>query len=408
MTSPHRPRQGPRPLPLHLLTAAATWNSSRFALPLLKNGLLPWNPALIDRAAALARDLESAPLPELAGAVDAELADRAAALAAGIDAYRRHPYRRALAEPPVLWREGTTRLLDYGPPDGRPILVIPSLINRAEILDLLPGRSMLRALSRQGLRPLLVEWNAPGEDERSFDLSAYIAGRLEAALDAAIGAAGAPVAVMGYCMGGLLALALALRRRRDVSGLALLATPWDFHTEDALAQARFLGALIGPIETMFGARGQIPTDILQILFAVFDPALAIRKFTRFAGRDPRSPDAIRFVAAEDWLNDGVPLAMPVARECLGGWYGENLPARGLWRVAGRPVLPERFRGPAIIVVPATDRLVPPGSAAALAERMPHAEVLTPALGHIGIVIGGEAPSAVWAPVASWAAGLGRA
>ncbi len=38
-------------------------------------------------------------------------------------------------------------------------------------------------------------------------------------------------------MGGLLALALALRQPADIACLALLATPWDFHAErQALAQ----------------------------------------------------------------------------------------------------------------------------------------------------------------------------
>ena len=35
--------------------------------------------------------------------------------------------------------------------------------------------------------------------------------------------------------------------------------------------------------------------------------------------------------AEDWLNDGVPLAAAVARLCLGEWYGGNTTASGSWR-----------------------------------------------------------------------------
>ena len=40
-------------------------------------------------------------------------------------------------------------------------------------------------------------------------------------------------------MGGLLALALALRRQAEIGCLALLATPWDFHAGRA-EQARLL------------------------------------------------------------------------------------------------------------------------------------------------------------------------
>ncbi|HLY58113.1 MAG TPA: alpha/beta fold hydrolase [Stellaceae bacterium] len=364
--------------------------------------MLPWRPDLAERAASLSRDLAAAALPELAAAVERELATRAEALATGLEAYRGHPYRRHVRDLPTVWSDGTTRLIDYGPPGGRPVLVVPSLINRAYILDLMPERSLLGALMSQGVRPLLVDWDAPGQIERSFDLSAYVAGRLEQAFEAAADLAGAPLIVMGYCMGGLLALALALRRQREVSGLVLLATPWDFQAGDATGSA-LLGAFAAPLEAAYAPIGQIPTDILQSLFTIVDPALAIRKFTRFARLDPASAEAIRFVATEDWLNDGVPLAMPVAQECLAGWYGESRPAKGEWRIAGRAVLPERFAKPALVVLPARDRLVPPASATALAARLPRVEVLKPDLGHIGIVTGGGAAKTVWTPVADWIA-----
>ena len=50
------------------------------------------------------------------------------------------------------------------------MLVVPSLINRPYILDLAPGRSLLRWLAAQGLRPLLMDWGTPGAAEAGFDL----------------------------------------------------------------------------------------------------------------------------------------------------------------------------------------------------------------------------------------------
>jgi polyhydroxyalkanoate synthase len=114
-----------------------------------------------------------------------------------------------------------------------------------------------------------------------------------------------------------------------------------------------------------------------------------------------SAAALGFVALEDWLNDGVPLAIPVARECLGGWYGEDRPGRGRWRVAGKAVRPRDIRIPALVVVPAQDRIVPPATAAALADELPSAERWTPRLGHIGMIVAHDAPAAVWEPLAAW-------
>jgi polyhydroxyalkanoate synthase len=382
------------------------WLSSRAALPLLKSGLLPWRPEFAIEGEALSRALgvlekNSPALNDgFAAAVDAELIRQAAVFLDGIEAYRDHPYRRALPEPPVIWHKGTTRLLDYGPPDGAPVLVVPSLINRAYILDLAPGQSLLRYLSAQGLRPFLVDWGAPARDERRFGLTDYVTQRLEPAAQAACDEAGAAPVVLGYCMGGLLALALAQRQPQNTRGLALLATPWRFHAERA-EHARLLGALAEPITQSYAALGEVPVDVLQALFFSQDPLLALRKFSRFAELAPDSAAARGFVALEDWLNDGVPLALEVARECLGGWYGADLPGRGLWRVAGEAIRPAAIGQPSLVIVPAQDRIVPPATAAALAEELPRAERMMPPFGHIGMIVAREAPNAVWAPLASW-------
>ena len=421
MTSPshmHRRsiRQGPRPLALHLTSATGSWLSSRAALPLLKGGLLPWRPEFMVQGAALSLALRAAGQGDrgagnsdeaidaaFRAALDLELMRRADAFLLGLERYRYHPYRRNLPEPPVLWQQGTTRLLDYGPPDGVPVLVVPSLINRAYILDLSPDQSLLRFLARQGLRPMLVDWGAPEAEERGFGLSEYIVGRLEPAAVAARDEAGTALIAMGYCMGGLLALALAQRQKHLVSALALLATPWRFHAERA-EHARLLGVLAAPIARAYAPLGEVPVDVLQALFAAQDPLLGLRKFSRFAELAQDSAAARGFVALEDWLNDGVPLALEVARECLGGWYGEDLPGRGLWKVADTTILPARIDQPTFVVVPAQDRIVPPATAAALADELPHAERMTPHLGHIGMVVARDAPNAVWAPLAAWLLG----
>jgi polyhydroxyalkanoate synthase len=393
-------RLGPRPLPAHLASAAMLWATSRGALPLLRSGLLPWRPELAPAASALRQGLGAAAAEDFAHAVDAELRRRGGDFIAGLERYRRHAYRRTLADPPTLWQEGATRLLDYGPTGAAPLLVVPSLINRAYILDLAPGKSLLRFLATTGARPLLVDWGAPGALERQFTLTDYVAGRLERAAEAAAAAAGAPVAVLGYCMGGTLALALAERRPATVGALALLAAPWDFHAERA-GQARLLGWLAEPLAQAFAALGELPVDLLQLLFAALDPLLALRKFSRFAALAPDSAAERDFVAVEDWLNDGVPLPLGVARECLGGWYGANTPGARCWRIAGREVLPERVVAPSLVVVPAHDRIVPPRSAEALAQALPGAERLVPILGHVGMMVAREARDQVWLPLARW-------
>lgn len=320
-------------------------------------------------------------------------------MVAGIAAYRRHPYWRNLDSPPAIWSECETRLLDYGG-TGPTILFVPSLVNRAYILDLAEDASFLRYLAARETHPLLLDWGWPGEVERSFTLTDYIAGRLERAL----GAIDGPVILVGYCMGGLLALAAALRVSRQVRALALLATPWDFHAGNPEG-ARSLSASLPLLEPMMQATGTLPIDALQMLFAILDPFGVAEKYRGFAALDPHSARARRFVALEDWLNDGVPLAAPVARETLGQWYGANAPARGTWRIAGLPVDPTRVTIPVLASIPARDRLVPPASAAVLAAAIPHATIITPDTGHIGMIAGRSAEDALWQPFLNWTRSL---
>ena len=381
-------RRGPRPLLLHLSLA---WmrSSGLAAASLNLNSGSPalWNADMMTPDPGRAR-------AALEGTLQA---DRA--LIAGIAAYRADPYVREMRDPPAVWEEGETRLLDYGG-SGPAVVFVPSLINRAYILDLMEGGSMLRWLAGRGVHPYLLDWGWPGEVERGFSLTDYIAGRLERGVAAIAG----PVALAGYCMGGLLALAAALRLPEKVSALALLATPWDFHAADP-GIARRVSEAMPVMEAVMQVSSTLPIDALNALFAMVDPHGVGDKFRDFAGQQKGSARARRFVAMEDWLADGVPLAAPVAREALAGWYGANTTARGRWRVAGLTVDPARLKMPVFCAIPERDRLVPAVSAGALAALVPQAAVIEPRAGHIGMIAGTHAQAALWQPFADWLQGL---
>jgi polyhydroxyalkanoate synthase subunit PhaC len=389
-------RRGPRPLLLHLTLAMLRSNASRAGLANWKPGS-PMSSAEI--AALVQATLQQGEAAARQGIAPAETLRRDAALIEGIAAYRRHPWRRVLPDPPAVWSEGGSRMLDYGG-SGPAVLFVPSLVNRAYVLDLAPGHSMLRWLAGEGVRPLLLDWGWPGETERRFSLTDYVAGRMERALMAARALAGGPVVLAGYCMGGTLAVAAAQRRPDLVRALVLLAAPWDFHAPDP-EHAKQAAAMLPFVEPVLAFNNTLPVDLLQVLFAMLDPWGVADKYRSFTRLDPDSDRACLFVALEDWLNDGIPLSAPVARECLSAWYGENAPARGEWRIAGLPVDPVQLHVPTFVAAPGRDRIVPPESARPLAALIEGAALHEPAAGHIGMAAGHTAERVLWRPLHEW-------
>lgn len=324
----------------------------------------------------------------------------------GIKLYQEHAFAPARAPLKKIWGAGTASLHaipGHAYAAHKPALVlVPSLINKAYILDLMPGRSLLHFMAVQGIDPYLLDWGTSAQDESQQDIDGTIMGRLIPALRAAAQQHGAPVHALGYCMGGTLLTGAAARAPEALASITLLAAPWDFHagSQALLDRVKFWAPTAFPL---IDEKGLLPVDWIQVVFASLDPFMAARKFARFADMEQDSDEAHLFVAVEDWLNDGVDLPSGVAQQCIKEWFFENRPGKGAWMVGGAPVIPEEIQCPALIITSEKDRLVEYDTAAGLAAQMPRGEVLAPASGHIGMIAGGQALSEVWQPLARWIA-----
>ena len=361
----------------------------------------------LDGAGLLLRHLREGPLTRLEAAASAPLPDLAmieeltaeiGGVLDGLRLYQTHPYRRCVPGARTFWTRGSTRVIDYGG-DGMPILVVPSMINRATIMDLTIEESRMRWLARNGFRPFLFDWGEPGKRESQFTIGRYLVRRLRPAFDAILRHLGGPVHLAGYCMGGPIALALAATRPDSIGGVVTLGTPWDFdHFPEHDRFRDNQKALEASLMTMGALYGAIPPQVAQSFFAMRDLASGARKFRRFATRTPDCEDARRFVAIEDWLNDGVAVPLPVAMECFSDWLVGNALLHGTWRIDDGMFDPAEIRAPVMVVAGTRDSVVPPSSALALADAIGSTHVLSPATGHLGIVLGEQADRTVWHPV----------
>jgi polyhydroxyalkanoate synthase subunit PhaC len=313
--------------------------------------------------------------------------DRTAAALRGLRAYQQADRTPGPPPMPAIARAGRACVRDYGG-DGPAVLFVPSLINPPDVLDLDADRSLLRWLAGQGVRPLLVDWGAP--DPGEHDLS--VAGHVEAMLLPLIDAIGAPVTLVGYCIGGTMALAAAALR--PVTALALIATPWRF-SEYPQSSLDVLADVWRHAEPAANALGVLPMELLQAVFWRMDPARTIAKYEAHGGRDPADPASQAFVRLEDWANDGPPLTRGAARELFLDLFRDDLPGRNAWRVGGSVIDPAALAMPVLEIASTADHIVPAATTPGIGAR------IDLALGHVGMIVGGRARASLWEPLAQW-------
>jgi len=296
-----------------------------------------------------------------------------------------------------IWQKGNARILKFAPArqvtaSHTTLLIIPSLINRWDIMDLHQQCSFIDYLCGKGISPMVLDWGEPGDLERTLDVRGYIE---QIALPAVRWArANMPVKqrffLGGYCMGGTIAAATSQLMGGDIDGLLLLAAPWNFN----ISPFNLLKADAAIIERASN-NGILPHEFIQFLFYAMDPFLFHRKFEKLGRGEITGIEKEIFLGIEEWANNGVNISTKAATECMLEWASGNILQEKNWCVAGEKIMPEKIRAKTIAVIPARDRIVPPQSALALASALPDCHIISPDCGHIGISASRKAADIFW-------------
>ncbi len=311
---------------------------------------------------------------------------RMARALAGLRAYQDAP-REPPPEPmPIVESACGAMLRDYGG-SGPAVLFVPSLINPPNVLDL-GDRSLLRWLAGRGHRVLMLDWGWDAEARRGMDIADHV----EKIVVPLARDLGEPPSLVGYCLGGTMAIAAAALT--PLRSVAAIAAPWRFSGFPGEARA-MLADLWRRSEPTAHALGVLPMEVLQSAFWSLDPTRTVAKFEAFGEMKPGSAEARTFVTLEDWANDGPPISEAAARELFESFFCEDLPGRGAWSVGGVKVDPAALPCPLLNIVSNSDRIVPAATAAPAGER------LDLSLGHVGMVVGRRAKEVLWEPLEHW-------
>jgi polyhydroxyalkanoate synthase len=283
-----------------------------------------------------------------------------------------------------------------------PIVMVPSLINRHYVLDLMPEKSLVEYLVGRGHDVFMVDWGTPGDEDRYLDFDTICDRYIARALSVATREAGAGRAhLFGYCLGGTLTAIHAAVRPERVATLMALAAPIDFSDDGLLSTWTRTKSF--DLDALVGALGNVPWQLMQASFQMLRPTLGLSKSVHLLDRAWDDQFLDGFLALEKWGNDNVSFPGECYRRYIQELYRDNALVAGRFTLSGSPARLENIRCPTLAVTFEHDNIVPWKSAAALVEHAgaEDKDRLHLPGGHVGAVVSRKASKGLWPALSAW-------
>lgn len=281
------------------------------------------------------------------------------------------------------------------------VLLVPSLINRAYILDLLKGYSLVEHLLKEGLDVYMLDWGIPTDEDREIEFDSLIESTLKRTVrKVCLHSGREQVRLVGYCMGGTLASIYASLYPDQISGLINLLGPIDFSKAGMLAD--WTDARNFNPKLMTESFGNVPPALMQSAFQGMRPLSQVAKVLR-PQPEISQHEKDFYAALEFWSWDNIAFPGRAYQKYIGDLYQKNKLVHGELVVGASHVDLKNIKCPILIFTADKDHIVPVASANALADFGDAAQVTTVTVrgGHVAAVVGPQAKKLLWPKLSSW-------
>jgi polyhydroxyalkanoate synthase subunit PhaC len=307
----------------------------------------------------------------------------------------------------AVWSKGKAVLYRYLPlPSAKPVRVRPvlisyALVNRPDVLDLQPKRSLVRRLLAAGLQVYLLDWGRPEESDRGLDLADYLGSYLDAGIQHVLKTRRIrSINLLGVCQGGTFSLCYCALYPKRVANLVTMVTPVDFHTPSDLLSKWARNLDTQAIRQM----GNVSGSVLTGVFLSMRPfRLMVQKYLELLEHDQDSVALDTFCRMEKWIFDSPDQSANAFAQFVREFYQENRLIRGTLEIGGRRVDLRKIGQPVLNIYAGRDHIVPTAAATALRGRLGTTDYMEFEVdtGHIGMYVSQHTQATVASKIASW-------
>ena len=322
--------------------------------------------------------------------------------------------KAAIAQSPkqMVWALNKAKLYRYVPmvPEEKrhriPLLLVFAVMNRPYILDLRPGHSYVEFMLKKGYDLYLMDWGAPGPEDKNMDFGDYTLEYLPRAIRKLKAVSQVEeFSMLGWCIGAIIATTYAALRPDDgLRNLILLTAPLDFSDKEAITFARWTAEPNFDVDKVLQTFGNMPEEMIEYGAKALKPVENyVGNFVRLWDNldDPKVVEA--WHAMNTWVTDNIPMAGATFRQLVVDLYRNDRLMKGEWVLRGERVDVGKIRANLLTVIAEGDHITPPCQSRTIMGKVASKdkELFSVPGGHIGIMAGSGASKVTWPHLDGW-------
>jgi polyhydroxyalkanoate synthase len=289
-----------------------------------------------------------------------------------------------------------------------PLLMVFAIMNRPYVLDLRPGHSFVEYMLDKGYDLYLLDWGAPGPEDKNLKFDDYALEYLPRAIRKFKSIAQTEeFSMLGWCLGALISTIYAAVRPDDgLRNLILLTAPLDFTDKTASGFSRWTSDPAFKPEAIVEAFGNVPGEMID------SGAKMLKPVENYVGSYLMLWDNIEnegtteaWHAMNTWVRDTIPMAGAAYQQLINDFYKENRLIEGTLKIRGEQVKLDHLTANLLNVIAEADHITPPCQSEGIMDLVGSTDkqILRVRGGHIGIMAGRGAEKNTWPHIDEWLA-----
>lgn len=302
----------------------------------------------------------------------------------------------------IIYSKKKIELIHYlnDNPNSIPVILVYAQINRFNIMDLMPEKSVVQNLMSKGFDVFVIHWGYSGIHDDYLTVDDYIRRLDESIHKIKEKTNQQKISMIGYCWGGILSLMYTALFPNNIQNLTILATPVDFSKDTSHLS---IWAKDIDVDKMVDEFGHLDPMFLDVGFFMRNPSRNFDKYFKMMSKLSDKSFLENFFAMERWLYNTPPIPGEYFRKIIKDGYKNNLLIKNQLQVLGNSINLKKIHCPVLMVVAAKDDLVTPKSTLSLGKHISSDKKMTMVYqgGHVGLCISSNAQKSLWPKIAEW-------